>query len=203
MAFSSPITPAFVQSLIQDTISRIDLFRVPDDITSVILRLEYLNEALVNSDQFTDRAVSTIGEVLSILRDVANNNQPNTRELEVRSLRRGRSPFDRKEEQLAFLVENGFKVPQISQLLGASIRTVERGLSAFGIKMSGKFSNIGDEELDQVVESIQQLHPGVGLRMLKGHLESRGLMVQRERIRQSHLRTDPTGVLQRWRQSIR
>ena len=138
MAFSSPITPAFVQSLIQDTISRIDLFRVPDDITSVILRLEYLNEALVNSDQFTDRAVSTIGEVLSILRDVANNNQPNTRELEVRSLRRGRSPFDRKEEQLAFLVENGFKVPQISQLLGASIRTVERGLSAFGIKMSGR-----------------------------------------------------------------
>lgn len=140
MAFSSPITPAFVQSVIQDTISRIDHFRVPDDITriSVILRLEYLNEALVNSDQFTDRAVSAIGEVLSILRDVANNNQPETQELEVRSLRRGRSPFDIKEGQLAFLVENGFKVPQISQLLGVSIRTVERRLSAFGIKMSGR-----------------------------------------------------------------
>lgn len=138
MAFSSPITPAFVQSVIQDTISRIDHFRVPDDITSVILRLEYLNEALVNSDQFTDRAVSAIGEVLSILRDVANNNQPETQELEVRSLRRGRSPFDIKEGQLAFLVENGFKVPEISQLLGVSIRTVERRLSAFGIKMSGR-----------------------------------------------------------------
>ena len=138
MASSSPITPAFVQSVIQDTISRIDHFRIPDDITSVILRLEYLNEALVNSGQFTDRAVSAISEVLSILRNVANNNLPETRELEVRFGRRGRPPFDIKEEQLVFLVENGFKVPQISQLLGVSIRTVERRLSAFGIKMLGK-----------------------------------------------------------------
>ena len=137
MAFSSPITPAFVQSVIQDTISRIDHFRVPDDITT-ILRSEYLNEALVNSDQFRDRAVSSISEVLRILRDVANNNQPETRELEVRFLRRGRPSFDIKEEQLAFLVENGFKVPQISQVLGVSIRTVERRLAVFGIKMLGK-----------------------------------------------------------------
>ena len=132
------ITPAFVQSVIQDTISRIDHFRVPDDITGVILRSEYLNEALVNSGQFTDRDVSAISEILSILRDVANNNQPETRELEVRFGRRGRPSFDIREDQLVFLLESGFKVPQISQLLGVSIRTVERRLSAFGIKMLGE-----------------------------------------------------------------
>ena len=39
--------------------------------------------------------------------------------------------------------------------------------------------------------------------MLKGYLRGKGLRVQWERIRQSLLRTDPSGVHQRWRESIR
>ena len=52
--------------------------------------------------------------------------------------RRGRPSFDIKEEQLSFLVENDFKVPEISAMLGVSTRTVERRLSSFGIRISGK-----------------------------------------------------------------
>jgi len=61
---------------------------------------------------------------------------------------------------------------------------------------TGKYSDISDSEVDTIVKTIQQHHPGVGLRLLKGYLQSRGITLQRERIRQSLLRTDPTGVLQ-------
>ena len=39
--------------------------------------------------------------------------------------------------------------------------------------------------------------------MLKGYLRGKGLRVQWERVRQSLLRTDPSGVHQRWSESIR
>ena len=68
---------------------------------------------------------------------------------------------------------------------------------------TGKYSNISDAALDGAVQEIQGHHPGVGIRMLTGHLKRQGLTVQRERVRQSLLRTDPSGVLQRWRDSIR
>lgn len=131
------MTPAYVLSVIQDTSSRIDNVRDPDDFTSVILRLEYLNRAIVNSGEFLDSVVSSIRQVLGILKDVMSHNQRTASETEVRR-GRGIPAFDIREEQLLFLVDNGFKVSQISQLLGVSVRTVERRLSAFGIRMSGK-----------------------------------------------------------------
>ena len=39
--------------------------------------------------------------------------------------------------------------------------------------------------------------------MLKGLLHSKGHRVQRERIRQSLLRTDPMGVIHRWKEAAR
>ena len=48
---------------------------------------------------------------------------------------RGRPPFDVSEDQLVFLVDGGFTVPKISELLGISKRTVER-MSNFGITIS-------------------------------------------------------------------
>ena len=54
------------------------------------------------------------------------------------SRRWGKPSFDVKEEQLSFLVENDFKVPEISLMLGVSTRTVERRLSSFEISISGK-----------------------------------------------------------------
>ena len=63
--------------VIQDTISRIDNVRDPDDVTSVILRLEYLNRAIiiVNSGEYPNSVVLSIGQVLGILKDVIGHNQ--------------------------------------------------------------------------------------------------------------------------------
>ena len=66
----------------------------------------------------------------------------------------------------------------------------------------GTYSTIGDEALDIIVRDAQRSHPGIGLRMLMGHVKSKGLRIQWERLRQSLLRTDPSGVHQRWRQCV-
>ena len=69
--------------------------------------------------------------------------------------------------------------------------------------LSAMYSTVTDEELDNIVRDVQSNHPGTGLRMLMGHVRSRGLRIQWERLRQSLLRTDPSGVHERWRQSIK
>ena len=70
------------------------------------------------------------------------------------------------------------------------------------MQLSGTYSNISDEELDELVRDAQRGHPGIGLRMLMGHIRSQRFQIQWERVRQSLLRTDPSGVHQRWRESI-
>jgi len=67
----------------------------------------------------------------------------------------------------------------------------------------GQFSPLSDEELDDFLRSAQQSHPSIGIRMARGLLHSKGHRVQRERIRQSFSRTDPIGVMQRWRDAVR
>ena len=60
----------------------------------------------------------------------------NSTDVDMESSRRRGSPsFDVKEELLSFLVENDFKVPEISLMLGVSTRTVARRLFSFGISI--------------------------------------------------------------------
>ena len=53
--------------------------------------------------------------------------------------RRGRPAFEISREQLSYFVEQGFKVKDISPMLGVSVRTVERRMSFFGLSISGIF----------------------------------------------------------------
>ena len=50
---------------------------------------------------------------------------------------RGRPSFEITEEQLLFLLEQGFQVGDISNILGVSARTGERRMSKFGLSVSG------------------------------------------------------------------
>lgn len=107
---------------------------------------------------------------------------------------RGRPSFDIREETLTFLLEKGFKVPVIAQLLMVSSRTVERRMNKYGLTVSGTYSDINDEQLDHLVHEAQREQPGIGLRLLMWKLRSKGIRIQWERLRYSLLRTDPTGV---------
>ena len=53
------------------------------------------------------------------------------------------------------------------------------------------FTTITDEALDEVVFSLKDVLPHIGERILLGHLRRNGLVIQRERVRQSIHRVDP------------
>ena len=68
---------------------------------------------------------------------------------------------------------------------------------------TGTYSDITDEQLDYYVVRAASEHPRIGIRMIKGYLQSNGLSIQRHRIRSSLMRTDPIGLLERWRNAIK
>lgn len=65
------------------------------------------------------------------------------------------------------------------------------------------YSTIDNDQLDELVQIASNQHPGIGIRMLKGYLQSQGFRIQHERIRLSLLQTDPIGLMERWRTTTR
>ncbi|KAL5479147.1 hypothetical protein EMCRGX_G000505 [Ephydatia muelleri] len=109
----------------------------------------------------------------------------------------GRPRFTVSYEQLEYLIDSHFTVPQIADIIGISQRTVHRRMSEFGLSISGQYANITDDYLDQVVRSIQNEFPLCGNRLMRGHLLALGLRVQQQRIRESQRRVDHDGSMMR------
>ena len=109
---------------------------------------------------------------------------------------RGRPSYDLPEKQLASLIELGFSVPQMSNMLQISKRTIQRRLAQYQLS-SKSWSEISDEELDKVVADVKLYNPNCGSKNLSGYVLARGIKVSRERIRDSLRRVDPIGVLVR------
>eukprot|EP00794_Sanderia_malayensis_P013172 gene13172-14522_t len=106
------------------------------------------------------------------------------------------------EEFYSDLLNLGFAVPQISELLRVSVRTIERRISSFGLTAK-KASQISDEELDDKVIRIKSFNPNCGSKVLAGYIAASGIRVPRERVRQSLRRVDPMGTYLRRCTSIR
>ena len=113
----------------------------------------------------------------------------------------GRPSYDISKEQLEALLDVGFNVGQIAELLQVGKRTIERRISRFGVS-ARPFSDISNEDLDSVVREIKLFYPNLGSKNLTGHLASRNIRVPRARIRDSLRRVDPLGVAARKCQSI-
>ena len=110
---------------------------------------------------------------------------------------RGRPPFLIPRNQLAFLLETRFTVPQIAGILGVSVRTIRRRMSEYGLSVHSLYTQLSDQELDEIVSDIQTLFPTCGNRQMQGHLLSRGIRVQQGRVRDSQRRIDPSGSMLR------
>ena len=126
----------FALAVIQETLGRLD-FCQDGDYSRILLRLEYLNRTLINSGELPDSIVAGIGSAIICLSSV-----PRYRADRSFTGRRGRPPFNVSEDQLIFLVDNGFTIPKISEMLGISKRTVERRMSVFGIRISGELFSV-------------------------------------------------------------
>lgn len=110
---------------------------------------------------------------------------------------RGRPRIKIEEEQIIFLVDTNFRIKDIASMFGCSRRTIERRLLEFGI--SNNFTSLTDEDLDDIIQTILCVHPQCGEKTITGRLRSQGIKIQRERIRNSMRRVDPSGVESRSR----
>ena len=113
----------------------------------------------------------------------------------------GRPSYDISKEQLEALLDVGFNVGQIAEMLQVGKRTIERRMSQFRVS-ARSFSDISKDDLDSVVREIKLFYPNLGSKSLVGHLASRNIKVPRARIRDSLWRVDPLGVAARKCQSI-
>ena len=109
----------------------------------------------------------------------------------------GRPRFDIQREHLEFFVEQGFTSPAIANILGVSLRTVERRLNEFSVRLRSSYSDISNEDLDGVIESILCNFPETGYKRMTGFLKTRGIIVQQDRIREAMRRVNPEGTMMR------
>lgn len=115
----------------------------------------------------------------------------------------GRPRFNIPYDLLVQLLELGFTVTAIADIISISRSTVNRRMKEYGLCASMTYSNITDVELDHVVQSVSHAHPGCGHKMMQGHLIQRGIRIQQLRIRESLRRTDPEGIAFRQTSSVR
>lgn len=150
-------------------------------------------------ESVTPAALPFVESLRALLRQMTDSMEPR-----LPAIHQGRPRLQIMEEQLVFLVKSGFQVGVIASLMNCSCRTIHRRLLEFRIT-SHHFTHISDFDfdLDQVIREINSLHPQSGERVIRGCLRSQGINVQRERVRQSLRRVDPTGVELRARHVLR
>ena len=142
--------------------------------------------------EMIDDVLDLVEQVLQCLNVLAmQNNSANDLYLAVRDLSaaitsdkerrrqitRGRPMKDIMKDQLSFLIEQGFKISDISLLFGCSRRTIERRIKNYGLNVRN-YSPLSDSQLDDMVLEIASLFPHCGEKSVDGRLRSRGILVK-------------------------
>ena len=109
---------------------------------------------------------------------------------------RGRPPVTIPHKRMEYLIDHEFSTTEIADLQ-ASVHTVRRRKSDYGLSIQATYSALTNNELDALVESIHRDFPNYGYCMMQGHLQSVSHRVQQCRVRDSMIRTDPSGILRR------
>lgn len=105
----------------------------------------------------------------------------------------GRPRYEIDEDQVTFLRSKHFSWSKIAKMLGISDRTLRRKRKEFNTRQEN-FTCISEEELCEVVQSVRNLTPNIGQSRMLGALRSRGLHIQRWKVRQCLRKLDPIGT---------
>jgi len=86
----------------------------------------------------------------------------------------------------------GFSWTQIAKILNVSRWTVRRRVDEYQLADLKRFTDITDDEVDAVIQDYISKHgPTTGERFISGLFRSKGITIQRRRIRESLNRVDP------------
>ena len=70
------------------------------------------------------------------------------------------------------------------------------------MNMRSRYTRITDSELDNIVRGYTQQNRMLGCNSVVARLRSRGVVIQRHRVRSSLHRVDPSGIAIRWSRAI-
>jgi len=159
--------------------------------------LERYSHSKPENDDVINSLVDKLQKVKNIMvqldKDIYMGYSPN----KVFSGYRGRPSFDIPKEQLEMFLEYNFSVPQITEMLGVSLSTVNRRLRDYDLSVTQTYSIISNTELDEITQQLVSEFPNCGYRRMAGLLRARGIHVQQLRVRETMRRSDPEGVLLR------
>nr|CAB3263197.1 uncharacterized protein LOC104266093 [Phallusia mammillata] len=96
-------------------------------------------------------------------------------------------------DRLLELLQLKVSITKIAKILEISRPTLKRVMRENDVDIN-QYSSLTNNELDDVVRNIKQNHPAAGEAMMKGHLQSQGIRIQRKRLRQSLHRVDGEGI---------
>ena len=103
-------------NVVQQTIESLEIPISSFEMDGIFLRLDYLTRTLVNLDSSsspTDEIVGLLGETMSYLRGIDTESSASAIEFAPKTFSGhcGRLSFEIKEEQLSYLIDQGFQVP--------------------------------------------------------------------------------------------
>ena len=74
----------------------------------------------------------------------------------------GRPAYCIPYNQLLYLIESRFSVPEIANLLGVSVSTIRRRMTLYGLSIRATHTPIADTDLDHIFATAQQEFPSWG-----------------------------------------
>ena len=99
-------------------------------------------------------------------------------EREITSRTKGRPSIPIKESELRHLLEMYFTQVEIGKLLGCSAHTIRRRILEFELQYITDYSQISDEDLDDLVTVFVGNFSSAGQNFLAGYLQSHGHHIQ-------------------------
>ena len=121
----------------------------------------------------------------------------------------GRPRYDVTEEEITVLHDAlGFRWADVSRIYIRSVMAnfnspATRLCTQWLVGLHHNFSELNDEQLDELIREITAVTPQSGVRLIQGALRSRGHQIQRRRIHEALQRLDPvTSALRQYRRII-
>ena len=101
------------------------------------------------------------------------------------------------------LVKARFSIHSISELLHVSSWTVKWQMQEYGLSVHSLYTEIQDNELDDIVRATKRTNPKCGSKMLMRYLGSKGIFVPKHHERSSFKSNNPQGVVTWWCTAIK
>ena len=110
----------------------------------------------------------------------------------------GRTNFDIPKEVLEELRVLGFSWISISKMFGVSRWTIARRVDDYILNSLSRYSNITNDELDQIIQDYISRRPTTDEPLMSGYLKLKGYRVQHQRVRSRLNRVDPKNTVLLW-----